>query len=222
MSVIIFFGRAYTGTGQLAEKASQLLGYRVLDDSHVIETAARKYGLDKEEIEASIFKAPPLPDQFSPAKARCIAAVKSVLAKQVEKGQVIFSGFLGELIPDDIGLHLLVTAPDNYRLRRLRSREESDDDGAAHTMALSDAAFLRWSLYLKSAEGHDPADCDGVVNVSRTGQSDLIQLISDAADGKCSQRDPRAFRLAARVSRLMAEKGHPVAVSARETRLTSG
>ena len=219
MGVITFFGRAYTGAGQLAEKASEILKYRVVDDRELIETAAREYGLDEKDIEASIYKAPPVPEQFSAGKARCIAAVKSVVARNVEKGEVIFNGFLGELIPSDIGLHLLVTASDAYRLRRLRSREENDQRKAADILSLSDEAFLRWSLYLKTAENREPSDCDGVINASRTGRSELIGLISEAAERKGRERDPGSFRLAARVSRLMAEKGHPVAVSARGDRI---
>lgn len=219
MGVIIFFGRAYTGTGQLAEKASDILGYRVVNDREVIQTAAREYGLDEKEIEASIYKAPPLPEQFSPGKARCIAAVKSVLARTVEKGQVIFSGLLGGLIPRDIGLHLLVTASDAYRRRSLRACEGNGSRKPSETLALSDAVFLRWALYLKTTENREPSDCDGVVNVSRTGQAELIGLISKAASAKGPERDPGAFRLAARVSRLMAEKGHAVAVSARGDRV---
>lgn len=219
MSVITFFGREYTGAGQLAEKAAEIWGYRKVCDRDVIETAAREYGLKTKDIETSIYVDPPLPERYSPAKARCIAAVKSVLAREVDKGQVIFSGFLGELIPSDIGLHLLVTASDGFRTRRMRSREGSDSLNATDRFVQSDEAFLRWSLYLQRVENHNPGEYDGVVNVSRTGQSELIRLISEAAERKGQEKDPRTFRLAARVSRLMAEKGHPVAVSARGDRV---
>jgi len=214
MSVITFFGRKYTGTGQLAEKAAEILGYRVVCDREVIEAAAREYGLKEKDIEISIYDSPPLQELFTPAKARCIAAVKSILAREVDRGQVIFSGFLGELIPLDIGLHLLVTASDRFRLRRLRGLEGNESARASDQLSLSDEAFLRWSLYLNHAENRQTGDYDGVVNVSRTGQSELIRLISEAAEKKGQEKDPKAFRLAARVSRVMAEKGHPVAVSA--------
>ncbi len=219
MGVITFFGRKYTGRGQLAEKAAEIWGYRVVRDREVIEAAAREYGLKAKDIENSIYIDPPLPERFTPAKARCIAAVKSILAREVDKGQVIFSGFVGELIPTDIGLHLLVTASDRFRLRRLHAREENNGAAASDQLRLSDEAFLRWSLYLKHSENREPQDYDGVVNVSRTGQSELIRLILEAADKKRQENNPKAFRLAARVSRVMAEKGHPVAVSARGDRV---
>ena len=219
MSVITFFGRKYTGAGQLAQKAAEIWGYRVVRDRQVIDAAAREYGLKVKDIESSIFTDPPLPERYTPAKAQCIAAVKTLVAREVDKGQVIFSGFLGELIPADIGLHLIVTASDRFRLRRLASREGADPSTAADQLHRFDEAFLRWSLYLKHAENRQPQDYDGVVNVSRTGQSELIRLICEAADKKRQERDPKAFRLAARVSRVMAEKGHPVAVSARGDRV---
>jgi len=212
MSVITFFGRKYTGTNQLAEKAADILGYRVVSDREVIATAAREYGLKEKDMDVSIFDSPPLPGYFTPGKARCIAGVKSILAREVARGQVIFCGFLGELIPSDIGLHLLVTASD--RFRRGRFSKANDGSNASDQIRLSDEAFLRWSLYLNHAENRQPQDYDGVVNVSRTGQTELIRVILEAADKKRQEKDPKAFRLAARVSRVMAEKGHPVAVSA--------
>ena len=218
MSVITFFGRAYTGKAQLAQKAADVLGCKVLYDQDIIDAAARAYNLKKRSIENSIFKDPPFADRYTPAKARCIAAVKSVLADKINQGPVVISGFLGRLIPSELGLHILVTAPENFRKRKVqrKANENSGLDVKAQnkTIASSDESFLRWSLYLRSAESRRPMDCDGVVNVTTTGQSDLIELISNAASNKKEEMTPREFALAAQVSQLMAEKGHPVSVAA--------
>ncbi|WP_035238066.1 cytidylate kinase family protein [Desulfobacter vibrioformis] len=216
MSVITFFGRAYTGKAQLAQKAADILGCKVLYDQDIIDTAAQMYNLKKSSIENSIFKDPPFADRYTPAKARCIAAVKSVLADKIKQGPVVVSGFLGKLIPSELGLHILVTAPKSFRNRKIQ--RETDNDAGINTktkLDSSDEAFLRWSLYLRSAESRRPMDCDGVVNVTTTGQSDLIELISNAALNKKEEMTPQEFALAADVSRLMAEKGHPVSVAAR-------
>lgn len=220
MSVITFFGRAYTGKAQLAQKAAQVLGYNVLYDQDIISAAAETYNLKKSSIERSIFKDPPFADRYTPAKARCIAAVKSVLAKKIEEGPVIISGFLGKLIPSELGLHMLVTAPNSFRTRKIQ-RETGKKSGidTNKQLELSDEAFLRWSLYLRSAESRRPMDCDGVVNVTTTGQSDLIELISSAALNKKEEMTAREFTLSAKVSRLMAEKGHPVSVAAHNDQL---
>lgn len=216
MSVITFFGRAYTGKAQLAQKAADVLGCKVLYDQDIINTAARMYNLKKSSIENSIFKDPPFADRYTPAKARCIAAVKSVLADKIKQGPVVVSGFLGKLIPSELGLHILVTAPKDFRNRKVQ-RETGMNVGIGTQKQLdhSDEAFLRWSLYLRSAESRRPMDCDGVVNVTTTGQTDLIELISNAALNKKEKMTPQEFALAADVSRLMAEKGHPVSVAAR-------
>lgn len=61
MNVISFFGREYTGVGQLADKASEILGFRVVKDRDVIITAAKKFGLDPKQLETSVYKDPPFP-----------------------------------------------------------------------------------------------------------------------------------------------------------------
>ena len=215
MSVITFFGRAYTGKAQLAQKAADVVGCNVLDDQDIINAAARMYNLKKSSIENSIFKDPPFADRYTPAKARCIAAVKSVLADKIEQGPVVISGFIGKLIPFELGLHILVTAPKDFRQREVQ-RETGNNVGTDTQKQLdrSDEAFLRWSLYLRSAESRRPMDCDGVVNVTTTGQTDLIELISNAALNKKEEMTPQEFALAVDVSRLMAKKGHPVSVTA--------
>ncbi|WDP91241.1 MAG: cytidylate kinase family protein [Desulfobacter sp.] len=216
MSVITFFGRKFTGRAPLAEKAADILGYRVVYDRNLIDTAAREYGLKKKDIRKSIYLDPPMAERYSADKARCIAAVKSVLAEEVKKGQVIISGFLGGLVPSKMGLHILVTASENSRRRRLQRRNTDEITREGHQMLETDEAFLRWSLYLKTTEGRKPSNFDGVVSVSRTGQSELIDMIFDAASEKKEEMTPKEFSLAARVSRLMAEKGHRVSVDAKE------
>ncbi|WP_020585739.1 AAA family ATPase [Desulfobacter curvatus] len=220
MSVITFFGRAYTGKAQLAQKAADVLGCKVLYDQDIIDAAAEKYNLKKCRIESSIFKDPPFADRYTPVKAKCIAAVRSVLADKIEQGPVVVSGFLGRLIPPEMGLHILVTAPKGFRNRNIQ-RETGKKTGVdtKKYLELSDEAFLRWSLYLRSAESRRPMDCDGVVNVTTTGLSDLIELISSAAENKKEEMTPQEFALSAEVSHLMAEKGHPVSVAARHDQL---
>ncbi|WP_320044751.1 cytidylate kinase family protein [uncultured Desulfobacter sp.] len=220
MSVITFFGRAYTGKAQLAQKAADALGYNVLYDQDIIDAAAKTYNLKKSSIESSIFKDPPFADRYTPAKAKCIAAVKSVLADKIQQGPVIVSGFLGRLIPSEMGLHILVTAPNGFRNRNIQREtgKKSSIDTKKH-LECSDESFLRWSLYLRSAESRRPMDCDGVVNVTTTGLSDLIELISSAALNKKEEMSPQEFALSSKVSRLMAEKGHPVSVEARHDQL---
>ena len=216
MSVITFFGRAYTGKAQLAQKAADVLGCKVLYDQDIIDAAAGLYKLKKSSIEKSIFKDPPFADRYTPAKAKCIAAVKSVLADKIKQGPVVVSGFIGRLIPSELGLHILVTAPKDFRNRKIqRETGKNTRIDIQKQLERSDESFLRWSLYLRSAESRRPMDCDGVVNVTTTGQTDLIELISNAALNKKEEMSPQEFALAADVSRLMAEKGHPVSVAAR-------
>ncbi len=220
MSVITFFGRAYTGKAQLAQLAADVLGCKVLYDQDIIDAAAGMYNFKKSSIENSIFKDPPFADRYTAAKAKCIAAVKSVLADEIKQGPVVVSGVLGKLIPSELGLHILVTAPKDFRNRKIQ--HETDNDAGIDTqkqLDRNDESFLRWSLYLRSAESRRPMDCDGVVNVTTTGQTDLIELISSAALNKKEEMTPQEFALSAEVSRLMAEKGHPVSVAARHDQL---
>ena len=76
-----FFGRAYTGKEtNWHKKAAEVLGYKVLYDRDIITAAAENLQLKKKAAsKRSIFKDPAvLQDRYTPAKARCIAAVKSV------------------------------------------------------------------------------------------------------------------------------------------------
>ncbi len=220
MSVITFFGSAYTGKAHLAQRAAEILGYRVLYDRDIISAAAAKYDLKETAIETSIFKDPPFADRYTPAKARCIAAVKSVIAEEIKKGPVIMSGFLGKLIPANLGLHLLVTAPEKFRVKNVVQQDGTQPIATVkNRLKQADDTFLRWSLYLRSAESCRPADCDGIVNVTRTGQSELVEMISEAAANKKEEMSFAEFDLATKVSCLMADKGHPVSVAAKKDRV---
>ena len=102
------------------------------------------------------------------------------------------SGFLGKLIPADLGLHLLVTAPEKFRVKNIVQQNGSQPIATAKTrLKQADETFLRWALYLRSAESCRPADCDGVVNVTRTGQSELVEMI---LQGRNRQKREDKFR----------------------------
>ena len=220
MSVITFFGSAYTGKAHLAQRAAEALGYRVLYDQDIINKAAANYNLKQTAIEASIFKDPPFGDRYTPAKAKCIAAVKSVLAEEIKKGPVILSGFTSKLIPANLGLHILVTAPEKFRVKNAVQKNGTQPVATLkESLKQADDTFLRWSLYLRSAESCRPADCDGIINATRTGQADIVEMITKAAANKKEEMNFAEFDLATKVSCLMAEKGHPVSVAAKKDRI---
>ena len=78
MKAITFFGGAYTGSDQLAEKTASALGCRIIRDNDIIEKTSKAHMLEASDIEKSIYADPPFPERFSPGKAKCISAVKGL------------------------------------------------------------------------------------------------------------------------------------------------
>jgi len=219
MKAINFFGREYTGANQLAEKTASALGCRVIYDRDIIDKAVVTYNLKSLDIEKSIYNDSPCPERFSSGKARCIAAVKSVLAEEIKAGSAIFSGFLGELIPREIGLHVLVTSGEDYRLQQIFRKEGSSGEKAAAQIQLKDREFFQWSHYLKESEILSHADCDAVVASDQMEDSEIIEEISRAIKERNTEADIKDFALSAKVASVMAQKGYPVAVSAHGSRV---
>jgi len=214
MKAINFFGREYTGANQLAEKTASALGGRVVYDKDLIEKAAKTYNFKALDIEKSIYNDPPCPERFSSGKAQCIAAVKSVLAEEIKTGAAIFSGFLGELIPREIGLHVLVTSGEDYRFQQIFRQDGLSREKAAAQIKLKDKSFFQWTHYLKESENLSPANCDAVVASDQMEDSEIIEEISRAISKRNTEADIEDFVLSAKVSSAMAQKGYPVAVSA--------
>lgn len=218
MKAITFFGGAYTGSDQLADKTASALGCRIIHDNDLIEKTGKTHMLEASNIEKSIFADPPFPERFSSGKANCIAAVKSVIAEELKMGAAVFSGFLGELIPPEMALHVLVTSGNDYRFRQIFREKGIAGENAADQIRKEDESFFRWTHYLEETEQWKMSDCHATVASDHMSDDDVINEIVRAVEIKnqyqAEDSGVEDFALAAKVASVMAEKGHAVSVSA--------
>ncbi|RLC21858.1 MAG: hypothetical protein DRI57_01335 [Deltaproteobacteria bacterium] len=217
MKAITFFGGAYSGADQLAEKTASTMGCRLIHDKYLIEKTSETHKMKISDIEKSIYAAPPFPERFSYKKARCIAAVKSVLAEEIRTGAAVFSGFLGELIPHNMALHVLVTSGSDHSLQQAFREEGIAGDHAAEGIRHKNEAFYQWTHYLEEAEDWNPST---VVASDRMALSEVIEEIVRGIEEKKEARTDAVedFALSAKIASVMAEKGYPVTVSAQDGR----
>lgn len=217
MRAIHFFGRKYTGTRNLAEHIASRMQCSVLDDTDLIDAAARNYGMKKSDIEKSIFQAPPLLGHFSARKTKAISAVRMTLAEKLTKGPMVSCGFIGRLIPQGMGLHVLSTASPEFRKKQMvRKKGFLGKSAFAKILKKEDKAFIEWSHYLQTFENISPDRCDAVVDAEYSSVHDVIDCISGSLDQKIAAISPKEFSKAAEVEWILAEKGHPVSVTARQ------
>ncbi|MCP4110126.1 MAG: cytidylate kinase-like family protein [Desulfobacteraceae bacterium] len=219
MKAITFFGGIYTGAEQLAGKTASALGCRVIHDRELIEKTSETHMLKVSDIEKSIYSDPPFPERFSPGRAKCIAAVKSVLAEELKMEAAVFSGFLGELIPPEMALHVLVTSGSDYRSRQIFREKGIAGEHAADRIRQEDEGFFRWTHYLEETEQWNMSECHAIVASDHMNHVDVIEEIARAVEEKkqdtaTENAGVEDFALAAKVASVMAEKRHPVAVSA--------
>ncbi len=218
MKAITFFGGAYTGVERFAEETSSALGCRLIRDDELIQKAAEQKEIEASDIEKSIYCAPPFHDRFSPKGARCIAAVKTVLAEEIQESPAIFSGFLGELIPRTLANHVLVTAGMEYRVQRCFREEGKTGEGSVNAIRQNDRSFLQWARYLETMTDWRPRRCHALVASDYMKPSALIEEIAQSIDARKKNMvsvksflDDFAFE--AKISERMALKRHPVAIS---------
>lgn len=217
MKAITFFGGAYSGADQLAEKTASTLGCRLIYDKDLIEKASETYNMKVSDIQKSIYADPNIPERFSHGKAKCMATMKSLLAEEMKKGAAVFSGFLGELIPQNMALHVLVTSGSDNSLQQVFREKGVVGEQATETIRQQNESFYRWTHYLEEAEDWNPSV---VVASDKMALSEVIGEIVRGVEEKKEDQTAAVedFALSARVASVMAEKGYPVAVSAQDGR----
>ena len=221
MKAVTFFGGAYSGANKLAEQTASVLGCKFIQDDDLIEKVAQEYELSISDLKKSIYAKPSIPIWYSFKSERCIAALKVALADEMKRGTVVISGFLGELVPSDVALHVLVMAGSDYRLQRIFRKDGFAGKQLAKVISKLDQQFYQWSDYLKKMGSWNLVNNRLVVRSDHMEFSSVIKKITSvvekrSANEKSGEKALNDFALAAKVSGVMADNKIPVSVSVRD------
>jgi len=226
---IVTIYQGASGEGQeLAQALAEALGYRCVGREVLIE-ASRRYGIPEAKLNEIVEKGPHWWERLLQDLRPYRITLQAALCELAHDGKVVYHGHLGHELLPGIGhvLKVLLTAPIEFRIEQIRTRQKLTDSAARHYIEEVDKARTRRLMAMFGADWRDPNRYDIVLNMGNMRRDGASRVIIEAA--KLEEYQPtaasdQAFKDLALGSRVYAAlfASHDVRGSGLEVRAEGG
>jgi CheY-like chemotaxis protein/cytidylate kinase len=229
MSVVSLFSGSYCHGEDLARKVSAMLGYRLIDDTALIQKAGERFQMDESKLLRAMAGKPSIFNKFTHERERSLACLKMVLAELITLDNIVFFGFSSLLVPRDIShvLNVCVIADTNYRIDVAMKKENISDKDAWKKIHKDDETAVLWAEHLfNQKDPWTPALYDMVIPMDKNSVEEAAALIYQNIQKQvlrpteASQQKAADFLLASQVEMELAKAGHNVLVSGKDGHIT--
>jgi len=225
MSVITLFSGIFCNEEAIVRDVVDSTGHRLITDDMVIAGASELSGIKESKIKKAFSSKTSVFNKFTHEKECSIAYLRLALARMLDHGSIIVSGYSGLLIPETIShvLRVCLIAETAFRLALAKKERQLSENEATRVISLEDHDRSVWTDTLFSIK--DPWDStlyDIVLPMGKTGPGKAGALIEEnllkeavrrTDDSKAAVND---FLLAANTEVALVNAGHNVAVQAKK------
>ncbi len=228
MSSITIFSEVFCHGGDVANKVAESLGSELIFDRALISQTSERAQMSESKIHRALFEKPSVFNKFTLENERAIANLKLLLAEILKGDNLLFSGFAGHLIPQNI-THVLrvgIIAETKYRVERLMQEQGLSEKDAIKVIRKEDEKAALWTSYLFQKAPWDAKLYDIVIPMGKKSVEEAVTLICEYVQKDIlkvtpvSQKAVEDFALAAKVETVLGKEGHDVSVSAGEGLVT--
>ena len=227
MAVVSIFSGSYCDGEVIADKVSQVLGYRDIS-KHLLQETADRYDTTVPRLEKALSGSSSLFDNLTHERDKHIAYLKLVLAELVLADNLILTGCAGHLLPRTIAhvLRVCVIANVDYRIKRVMQEAGESEKEARKTIHRDDQSKLACTSFLLDKPAYDESLYDIVIPTHETVIDEAVALIEKHALSDAVRTTPRSqraaddFVLATRANLVLVEAGHVVDVLAEHGQVT--
>jgi cytidylate kinase len=182
MPIITIFRGAFSGGPEIAERVAADLGYRSVSREVLVE-ANKRYGIPEAKFTEVLESEPRWWERWRESLRLYRIALQAAMCEVAQEGNMVYHGHMGhELLP---GIRhvvkVLLTAPLEYRVERVRTREGLDEIAARRYIEQVDKSRTRRLEEVFGADWRDPSRYDLVLNIGRMTLETASHLIGSTA-----------------------------------------
>jgi cytidylate kinase len=221
---LFVYGEKFTDTQEISKKLALETGLMLVTDKDVIRWTAKRFSIRQSKL-SRVFEKKSFFESLTHAKQRAMAYLKCVLAETLEKQNSVYMGLNGHLFPEKFSLvyRIFVTADTNYRIQKAFLSDQSlPEKQAIQKINHEDEKAFRWCRRIYNHENWDTNSYQMVLPTQVLDKSAAVQMVLNKLPGTMQAPDQTArqtlkdFQLAAKVEVLLAEKGFPVTIRAKD------
>jgi cytidylate kinase len=223
MAIIIISRGSYHRGSEVAKKAAQELGYECISREVLLE-ASKLFDIPELKLTHAIEDAPSLLERLGQDRKKYIAYIRTVLLREVQKGNVVYHGFAGHFFLQGIPavLKVRVFADLEERVKDEMEREGVSAEKARQMVLNDDEERRRWALSLYGMDTTDPTLYDMFLHIGALKVNDAARIVAETARLPSFQMTSESKRLlndrvlASQVESLFLEEFPRVDVTARD------
>jgi cytidylate kinase len=182
MPIITIYQGASGEGEELAESVAQALGYRCVG-REVLVGASRRYGIPEAKLNEIVEKGPHWWERLLQDLRPYRIALQATLCELAHDGKLVYHGHLGHELLSGIGhvLKVLLTAPIEFRIEQVRSRQGLTEAGTRQYIDEVDKARSHRLMAMFGADWRDPNRYDLILNMGRMRREGAKRMIIEAA-----------------------------------------
>jgi cytidylate kinase len=180
---IITIYQGASGEGQeLAETVAEALGYRCVGREVLVE-ASRRYRIPEAKLNEIVEKGSHWWERLLQDLRPYRIALQATLCELAHDGKLVYHGHLGHELLSGIGhvLKVLLTAPIEFRIEQIRSRQNLTDAAARNYIEEVDKARSRRLMAMFGTDWRDPNRYDLILNMGKMRREGAKRVIIEAA-----------------------------------------
>jgi cytidylate kinase len=212
MSIIAISRGTFTGGEALAKRLAERLGYQCLSRETNLEAAAKEYGVEAEDLVATMERRPSFWHRVLGERTAHLAFVRATLCEQARADNLVYHGLVGHLLLPGIShvIRVRVFADLDYRIKVAKQQQELGHAEALAYIEKVDKERRQWIRFLFDVEWDDPHLYDAVLNLSRMALGtacETVARLTEYEEFKPTAESLRAMQnlaLASRVSAVLA------------------
>jgi len=197
MAIVTISRGTYSLARNIAEELARRLGCPCAGQEQIF-AAAKDFGVPESELNAALVK-PPAMLLVSPGKKGAILnVIRTALLKLAVDGNLVYHGFVGHLLFEDVRhvLRVRVIAGMEHRIAAARERHRLTREEAVKRIARRDQQSSCWSTFLYGVDWRDPSLYDLVLNIeqlSLEGAVTTLERMIELAEFRPDEQSQKAF-----------------------------
>ncbi|MGW8194796.1 MAG: response regulator [Desulforhopalus sp.] len=227
MSSIALFNSTFTEEKKIRDMLAAASGYNIIQDDDIIVETSRRYKIDQEKVERTLYASTSVFNQFTHERERNAACLKEVMADHIKGSKAIFSGLITHLIPPSITHVLKVAIFDEKQNRIQRAIKEGlPEKKAVKLVKKYDRQATDWTDFLCGKMASDSSLYDIVIPLGASSPESAVQLIMEnyhkpaVMENETSLQAVEDMALGGRVELALIDKGYVTSVECCKGKVT--
>lgn len=228
MTTLIITSGKFTHADKTTDKLSRDLGLTLVTDEQIMEETARNHDIKLSTLAKVVENKNLAFNDFTHEREKCLACLKKTLASHVARGNILFHGVLGHLIPTWVtqAMRVLIITDKKTRINQGVQEFGLSEKEAAGKVSQADKRAIMWINSLFDKKAWDESLYDIVIPADKMDVDASAALVAKHAEGfarmpeDIQAREIRDFQLASDVDIALTDAGSGLVVSVKDGHVT--